>query len=181
MLGPTGVGVLFIKKALHDIIESYRVGGGMVENVTLSEAIWAHAPHKFEAGTPPIAQVIGLGTAIEYLQNTINFDDLRAHEAQLCSHLIDGLSQLSRVRLLGPIAQLKKKGHLVSFVVDGIHSHDVAAFLNSKGIAVRAGHHCAQPFALKMNYDATIRVSFYFYNTIEEVDFIIAMIKQLLQ
>lgn len=181
MLAPTGVGVLFITKELHNSIEPYRVGGGMVENVSLADATWAVAPHKFEAGTPAIAPVIGLGAAVDYLTTHINFDDLRVHEAGLCARLIEGLSGMSQVKILGPIEELKKNGHLVSFLVDGIHSHDVAAFLNSRGIAVRAGHHCAQPFAHVLGYDASVRVSFYFYNTIEEVDCIISAMRELLQ
>jgi cysteine desulfurase/selenocysteine lyase len=181
MLAPTGVGVLFMKKELHNAIEPHRVGGGMVENVTLQAATWAAAPHKFEAGTPPIAQVIGLGVAVDYLKAHIDFDELRIHEARLCARLIEGLSGMSSVRILGPIEELKKNGHLVGFLVDGLHSHDVAAFLSSRGIAVRAGHHCAQPFARALGYDASVRVSFYFYNTAEEVDCIIEALRELLQ
>jgi cysteine desulfurase/selenocysteine lyase len=179
LLGPTGIGVLFIKKELHNDIPPYEVGGGMVEDVDCTHATWAPAPHKFEAGTPPIAQAIGLGAAIDYLQNNINFDELARHEAQLCTRLIEGLAGIKQVRILGPLSELKQNGHMVSFLVDNCHSHDVAAFLDSKGIAVRAGHHCAQPFAKKLGYDASVRVSFYFYNTLEEVDAILAAIKEL--
>lgn len=179
LLGPTGIGVLYIKKELHEQVPPYEVGGGMVENVDCTHATWAPAPQKFEAGTPPIAQAIGLGTAIDYIQAHINFNDLIVYEAQLCSRFIDGLLQIQQVTVLGPIAELKKKGHLVSFLVKNIHSHDVASFLDSRGICVRAGHHCAQPFAKKLGYDASVRVSFYFYNTFEEVDFILAAIREL--
>lgn len=180
LLAPTGVGVLYIKKALHDDVVPYEVGGGMVENVDYMSATWAPAPHKFEAGTPPIAQVIGLGAAIDYLQSYVDFDELIQHEAQLCAQLIDGLSTMKRVKLLGPLSELKQSGHIVSFLVDGMHSHDVAAFLNSRGITVRAGHHCAQPFAKKLGYDASVRVSFYFYNTSEDVDTILIAMHELL-
>jgi cysteine desulfurase / selenocysteine lyase len=180
LLGPTGIGVLYIKKELHDHVPPYEVGGGMVENVDCTHATWAAAPQKFEAGTPPIAQAIGLGAAIDYLQTHINFDELIAYEAQLCTRLIDGLSVIKGVKILGPVAELKEKGHVVSFLVDGYHSHDVAAFLDSRGISVRAGHHCAQPFAKKLGYDASVRVSFYFYNTLEDVDVIIAAVRDLL-
>lgn len=179
ILGPTGIGVLYIKKELHDDVPPYEVGGGMVENVDCTGATWAAAPQKFEAGTPPIAQAIGLGAAVDYLQTHINFDELIAYEAQLCARLIDGLSEIKNVKILGPISELKQKGHVVSFLVDGYHSHDVAAFLDSRGISVRAGHHCAQPFAKKLGYDASVRVSFYFYNTPEEVDVIIAAVHEL--
>jgi cysteine desulfurase/selenocysteine lyase len=179
LLGPTGIGVLYIKKELHSQIEPYEVGGGMVEDVDCAYATWASAPQKFEAGTPPIAQAIGLGVAIDYLNEQINFDELAVYEAQLCSRLIDGLLLIKGIKILGPIEELKKRGHVVSFLVETYHSHDVAAFLDSRGISVRAGHHCAQPFAKKLGYDASVRVSFYFYNTIEEVDFIIAVMQEL--
>ena len=179
IVGPTGIGVLYIKKDLHNDVPPYEVGGGMVENVDYQNTTWRKAPHKFEAGTPPIAQAIGLGAAIDYLEKNINFNELAVYEAQLCRRLIDGLSKIEQVTLLGPIEELKKKGHLVSFLVKGYHSHDVATFLDSRGISVRAGHHCAQPFAKKLGYDASVRVSFYFYNTFDDVDLIVEAIKEL--
>jgi cysteine desulfurase / selenocysteine lyase len=181
LLGPTGIGVLYIKKNLHNTLPPYEVGGGMVEDVDMHHATWAHAPQKFEAGTPPIAQAIGLGAAVDYINAHINFDELQIYEAHLCARLIEGLQTINGVKILGPVQELKKQGHLVSFLVEGCHSHDVAAFLDSKGISVRAGHHCAQPFAKKLGYDASVRVSFYFYNTIEDVDAIIAAIKELVK
>ncbi|HSC25343.1 MAG TPA: SufS family cysteine desulfurase [Candidatus Babeliales bacterium] len=180
MLGPTGIGVLFIKQELHAYIPPYEVGGGMVENVDRIHASWAPSPQKFEAGTPPIAQAIGLGAAIDYLEKHIDFNKLVIHEAQLCARLIDGLLPLQKITLLGSLSQLKQNGHLVSFLVDGFHSHDVAAFLDARGISVRAGHHCAQPFAKQLGYDASVRVSFYFYNTMQEVDSIISALHELL-
>jgi cysteine desulfurase/selenocysteine lyase len=180
MMGPTGIGVLYIAKEMHASVEPYQVGGGMVETVTMMHSIWEQPPHKFEAGTPAIAQAIGLGAAIDYYTTNINFDVLQMHEAALCEQLIAGLSSYSSIRLLGPLSELKKMGHMVSFLVDGIHSHDVAAFLNARGIAVRAGHHCAQPFALILGYDASVRVSFAAYNTHAEVECIIAAINELL-
>jgi cysteine desulfurase/selenocysteine lyase len=181
LLGPTGIGVLYIKKELHDHVPPYEVGGGMVENVDCTDATWAAAPQKFEAGTPPIAQAIGLGAAIDYMQKHINFDELITYEAQLCARLIDGISEIKGIKILGPISELKQKGHVVSFLVDNYHSHDVAAFLDSRGISVRAGHHCAQPFAKKLGYDASVRVSFYFYNTLQEVDAIIVALRDLVK
>ncbi|HLW73368.1 MAG TPA: SufS family cysteine desulfurase [Candidatus Babeliales bacterium] len=181
MLGPTGIGVLYIKKELHAQIPPYEVGGGMVEDVDCTHATWAPAPQKFEAGTPPIAQAIGLGAAIDYLQTYVDFDDLVVHEAQLCARLIDGLLPIKGIKILGPLSELKQNGHVVSFLVENYHSHDVAAFLDTQGISVRAGHHCAQPFAKKLGYDASVRVSFYFYNTFEEVDSILAAIHELVK
>jgi cysteine desulfurase/selenocysteine lyase len=171
LMAPTGIGVLFIKKELHDQMPPYRFGGGMVEHADFLHATWRKAPQKFEAGTPAIAQAIGLGAAIDYINKNINFSDLVQHEARLCAQLIDGLLAFPEITLLGPLSQLKQNGHLVSFFVKNIHSHDVAAFLNSRGIAVRAGHHCAQPFATALGYDSSVRVSFYFYNTQEEVEY----------
>lgn len=180
LLGPTGIGVLYIKKELHDALPPYEVGGGMVEDVDIKHAIYKSAPQKFEAGTPSIAQAIGLGVAIDYIQQHIDFNQLQLYEAQLCARLIEGLSQFKQIKIVGPISQLKQNGHMVSFLVEGFHSHDVAAFLDSRGIFVRAGHHCAQPFAKKLGYDASVRVSFYFYNTLEDVDRIITTVKELL-
>lgn len=181
LLGPTGIGVLYIKKDLHADLPPYEVGGGMVEDVSCEDATWRSAPHKFETGTPPIAQAIGLGVAIDYLVHNIDFNELISYEAALCAQLIDGLSQIKQIKILGPVEELKKQGHLVSFLVSGMHSHDVAAFLDSRGISVRAGHHCAQPFAKKLGYDASVRVSFYFYNTSEDVDRIVQAIKELVE
>jgi cysteine desulfurase/selenocysteine lyase len=169
MLAPTGVGILYIKKELHNAVEPYQFGGGMVFNVGWQESTWAQAPQKFEAGTPPIAQVIGLGAAIDYLEKQVDFDALQRHEAQLCAQLIDGLQKIAHIRILGPIDELRQQGHLVSFVVDGVHAHDVAAYLDQQGVAVRAGHHCAQPLAQKLGYDTSVRASFYLYNSAQDV------------
>lgn len=170
MLGPTGIGVLYIKKDLHDQMQPYEFGGGMVYEVDFTHASWAKAPHKFEAGTPPIAQAIGLAAAIDYIKKHIDFDQLKTHEALLCSALINGLQKNPKIRILGPIEQLKEAGHLVSFVIEGMHAHDVATHLSNHGICVRAGHHCAQPLAKVMNIHASVRASFYAYNTLEEVE-----------
>lgn len=180
MLAPTGVGVLYIKQELHDIVQPYQYGGGMVFEVDYQKSTYLKAPHKFEAGTPPIAQVIGLGAAVNYLSQ-IDFEQLRVHEAQLCAQLIDGLSLIDGVRILGPIEQLKKKGHLVSFVVENIHAHDVAAYLSKEGICVRAGDYCAQPLFKKMHLNGSVRASFYLYNTAQEIDRLIEAVDQLVK
>ncbi len=166
--GPTGVGVLYIKKELHDSFEPYQVGGGMV--LTLQPLKYLPAPHKFEAGTPPIAQAIGLAAAIKYMRKNIHYAALQKHEAALCAKLIDRLSHHKIIRILGPQQELKTQGHLVSFVIDGMHAHDVAAYCAQNQICVRAGHHCAQPIAQALKYDASVRASFYGYNTFDEVD-----------
>lgn len=170
MLAPTGIGVLYIKKDLHESLPPYQVGGGMVYDVDFRQATWRDMPHKFEAGTPPIAQAIALGAAIDYLRDNVDWADLRKHEAALCEQLIDGLLKLSSVKILGPIDELKKVGHMVTFTVDGMHAHDVAAYLDQYGICVRAGHHCAQPLAKRLGIEASVRASFYLYNTPQEVD-----------
>lgn len=175
MLGPTGIGVLYIKKELHEQIPPYQFGGGMIFDADYYTARWQKAPHKFEAGTPPIAQAIGLAAAIDYLEKHVNFEELRAHEAQLCTQLIEGLRKFKKVRILGPQEQLQEKGHLVSFTVDGIHAHDVAAYLSNYGICVRAGNHCAQPLAHKLGILASVRASFYLYNTQKEVESFLEM------
>jgi cysteine desulfurase/selenocysteine lyase len=179
LCGPTGVGVLYIKKDLHDEVQPYQVGGSMVFDVHKDRAMWLASPQKFEAGTPPIAQVIGLGAALEFLEKNVNFEQLQKHEAQLCSQFIYGLKQRGDVCIVGPIKQLQQQGHIVSFVVDGAHAHDVAAYLAAHGICVRAGHHCAQPLSRSLEYLATVRVSFYLYNTQQDVDFLLSVLKKM--
>jgi cysteine desulfurase/selenocysteine lyase len=170
MLAPTGIGVLFVKESIQQQVPPYQFGGGMVFEVSYENATWNCSPAKYEAGTPPIAQAIGLGEAIDYFNDNIDFDELEKYEASLCKRAIDGLLDISGVKIYGPLDELIKEGHLVSFTFDGLHAHDVAAYLDSRGICVRAGHHCAQPLSIKLGINATIRASFYFYNTEEEVD-----------
>ncbi len=170
MLAPTGIGVLYIKKDIQETIPPYHFGGGMVFEVDYDKASWQMPPYKFESGTPAIAQVVGLGAAIDYYNDNIDFDEIEKHEAQLTKQAIEGLEQIERVRILGPIEQLKKSGHLVTFVVDDLHSHDVAAYLSNFGVCTRAGHHCAQPLAKKLGVISSVRASFMFYNTPQEVD-----------
>lgn len=170
MLAPTGIGALYIKKELHEDMPPYQVGGGMIFEVSFQGATWQRVPAKLEAGTPAIAQAIGLGAAIDYYNKNIKWDELRAHEASLCKRLIEGLQKFPTVRVFGPIEQLKQKGHLVSFDVKGLHAHDVAGYLDTHAICTRAGHHCAQPLAKKLGIEASCRASFNFYNTAEEVD-----------
>ena len=173
ILGPTGIGVLYIKRDLFDQLSPYQFGGGMIRHATYQNATWLASPQKYEAGTPPIAQAIGLGAALDYLTEHVNFQELKAHEAALCAQLIDGLSGMGHIRMLGPVEQLKREGHLVSFTVDGIHAHDVAAYLDSEGIAVRAGHFCVQPLFELLGLEAAVRISFYCYNTTDEVAYIL--------
>lgn len=170
LLGPTGIGVLYIKESMQDDVEPLSLGGGQPFQVDWHQYTLRTGPHKFEAGTPPFIQAMGLAAAIKYLQDHITFDVLREHEAALCARLIDGLSMMKKVTLLGPVEQLKMGGHLVTFVVDGMHPHDVAAYLDSQGIAVRAGHFCAQPLFKKLGYDGAVRASFYCYTQLSDID-----------
>jgi cysteine desulfurase/selenocysteine lyase len=181
MLGPTGVGVLYIKKSLHDETPPYQLGGGIVREATIQDATFVKAPQKFEAGTPPIAQVIGLGAAIDYLNTAIDFNELHRYEAELCARTIDGLSVIPGVKILGPLEQLKKEGHLVSFTIKNIHPHDVAEYLSQKGICVRAGNHCAQPLFHQLEAHSSVRASYYFYNTLEDVDRLITAVDELVR
>jgi cysteine desulfurase/selenocysteine lyase len=181
MLGPTGSGVLYIRKELHDQLIPYQHGGGMVYEADYAQVTWQKMPYLLEAGTPSIAQAIGLAAAIEYLQENVDFALLRLHEAALCAQLIDGLLSYDRVTIHGPVEQLRSSGHLVSFSVRDLHAHDVAAYLDSAGIAVRAGHHCAQPLALRIGLPATVRASFYCYNTPQEVAYMLQAMGELLK
>jgi len=170
IFGPTGVGVLYINKNLHDQVEPYQLGGSMVFDVDFDKAKWAQAPHKFEAGTPPISSVIGLGAAIEYMNEKINFDDMKQHEAGLCKDLVSGLQKIKDVKIIGNVEKICESGHLVSFCVEGVHAHDLASWLGTNGVAVRAGHHCAHPLIKLLKVEALLRVSFAVYNTRQEVE-----------
>lgn len=180
LLGPTGIGILYIKKDLHEIIDPFQFGGGMIFQVSYEKSSWLKAPKKFEAGTPPIADAIGLGAAIDYIEKNINFENLKQHEASLCSRVIDEFRDYEKIKILGPVDYIRNNGHIVSFVIDGIHAHDVAAHLDSFGICVRAGHHCAQPLHQSLGIKSSVRVSFYLYNTLDEVEYFLSKIKKLL-
>ncbi len=178
MMGPTGVGILYASENVQQYMQPYQYGGGMVYEANYQHATWLKGPRKFEAGTPPIAQVIGLGAAITFLEQLLDDSKTKNIPQQLTAHAIEGLSKIPKVKLLGPLEDLKKSGHLISFIVDDIHAHDVAAYLDKHGICVRAGHHCAQPLAQSFGLDASVRASFYFYNTIEEVDYFLKVVSQ---
>ena len=178
MLAPTGIGILYISRAVQKACIPVVLGGGMIYEVDNGFTTYLAAPQCFEAGTPAIAEVIGLGAAIDYLFR-IGFEEINTHVVMLNQRLLTGLSKLSKIAVLGNQEELKTSGHIVSFTVTGMHAHDVAAALNKQGICVRSGHHCAQPLAKRLGYDASIRVSFYLYNTIEEVDYFLKVLKQL--
>ncbi|MCL1631118.1 cysteine desulfurase [Sporolactobacillus sp. CPB3-1] len=173
MLGPTGIGVLYGKQALLEAMEPVETGGEMIDEVGFQSATWADLPWKLEAGTPHIAGAIGLGAAIDYLQQ-IGMGTIQRYEEQLTAKTYDRLSSIDGVTLYGPV----KRSGLVSFNIDGVHPHDVSTALDSEGIAVRAGHHCAQPLMSCLKCESTVRASFYFYNSEDEIDYLARAIQE---
>jgi cysteine desulfurase/selenocysteine lyase len=167
MCGPTGMGILYGKRDLLDAMPPYMGGGDMIRRVTFGGSTWADLPHKFEAGTPSIAEAIGLGVAVDYLTG-IGMDNIHAHEQFITSYALEALSEVSGLQVLGPPAS--QKGGVAAFTLKGIHAHDIAELLDKDGIAVRAGHHCAMPLHHKMAITSTARASFYLYTTTEEID-----------
>jgi len=165
-LGPTGVGVLWGKNL--ESLPPFLFGGSMIENVTMTDATWAPAPKKFEAGVPNMAQAIGLGAALQYL-NKVGLNSIHEHELYLTKALLAGLSDIKDLKIFGP-DNLIDRGGTVSFTVAGIHPHDLGQFLDSKGVAVRTGHHCAWPLARKFKVQATTRASLYLYNDLSDID-----------
>jgi len=166
-VGPTGIGVLWGRAHLLDQLPPFLFGGSMIENVTMSSATWAKAPKKFEAGVPNMAQAVGLGAALTYLKN-IGLTNIEEHEKQLTANLLNQLSSISQAKVVGPL-EMVDRGSSVSFTVDGIHPHDLGQYLDSEGIAVRTGHHCAWPLTRKLGVAATTRASMYLYNTPEDI------------
>lgn len=171
MCGPTGVGVLYGRQELLEAMPPFLGGGDMIKKVTLRSFTTNDLPHKFEAGTPAIAEVIGLGAAVDYLTG-IGMDRIADHEHEITVHALGRLDEISGVKVYGPSAE--KKGGVISFTLNGIHPHDIAQLLDREGIAVRAGHHCAMPLHQRFGLAATTRASFYLYNTKEEVDLLAA-------
>jgi cysteine desulfurase/selenocysteine lyase len=169
--GPTGIGVLWGRAALLDALPPFLGGGEMIETVTMERSTYAKPPHKFEAGTPPIVEAIGLGAALDYITH-LGLDNIHAHEQAITGYLLDGLATLSGVKVLGPL-DAKLRGGAVAFEVDGVHPHDVAQLLDSRGIAVRAGHHCAKPAHARFDVQASTRASSYLYTTPAEIDALI--------
>ena len=167
VLGPTGIGVLWGKAELLDQLEPSLFGGSMVDSVTMQGATWAKAPRKFEAGVPNMAQAVGLSAAIDYISK-IGMDKVAQHEQDLTKQLISGLQNISGVQVIGPV-DMKDRGGVVSFTVDGVHPHDVGQYLDQFGIAVRTGHHCAWPLMRRLNLVGTTRASFHLYNDENEV------------
>ena len=173
MLGPSGIGALWGRRALLDAMPPFLTGGSMITRVTLEGAEWNEVPWKFEAGTPAIAEAMGLAAAIGYLDDIGGMAAVRAHERELFEAAWGALGELDRIRLLGPDSA-DEHAAVISFVVDGVHPHDVATILDAEGVAVRAGHHCAQPVMLRYDLPATTRASFYVYNDLDDVDRLVA-------
>jgi len=174
MCGPDGVGVLYGKLELLESMPPFQTGGEMVKRVEWHEASWNDVPWKFEAGTPPIGPAIGLGAAVEFLQR-VGLQAIAAHDAELAAECWHRLAELPGVRLLGPGPE--HRSAVVSFVVDGIHPHDLAQVLDSRGVAIRAGHHCAQPLHRDLGLFASARASFYLYNTVGEIGSLIEAVQ----
>ena len=170
MCGPTGIGVLYGKTDLLEKMPPFLGGGDMIKEVKLRSFRPNSLPHKFEAGTPAIAEAVGFGAAVDYL-SSVGMDNISAHEHEITEYALERLVEIPGVRLFGPDAG--HKGGVASFTLDGVHPHDVAQVLDKDGVAVRAGHHCAQPLHEKFGIPATSRASFYLYNTKEEVDLLV--------
>jgi len=170
-VGPTGVGVLWGRSELLEMLPPFLFGGSMIETVTMTSATWAPAPRKFEAGVPNMAQIVGLGAALNYLSQ-IGMEKIYLHEVKLGAYLIERLSSIEGLRIVGP-RLMESRGGTVSFTFGDIHPHDLGQFLDAQGIAVRTGHHCAWPLTRKLGVPATTRASLYFYNDESDVDALI--------
>jgi cysteine desulfurase/selenocysteine lyase len=170
MCGPTGIGILYGKMELLEAMPPFLGGGDMIKEVKLRSYRPNTLPYKFEAGTPAIAEAVGLGAAVDYL-SSLGMDAIAAHEHDITEYALERLEEVPGVKVFGPSAE--HKGGVAAFTLDGVHPHDVAQILDQDGIAVRAGHHCAQPLHERFGLPATSRASFYLYNTKEEVDLLI--------
>ena len=174
LFGPTGIGCLFMRKSLQKECHPHKFGGSMVYSAGYDESYWKNAPYCFESGTPAIAQAIGLGAAVDYLNENVDFAITKIHEESLAEMACVGLQEMG-FHLLQPTGS----GHIVTFYDEDVHAHDIAMYLNSYGIAVRAGNHCVQPFHEKLEIESTVRLSFAFYNTVSEVQFFLDVMKSL--
>lgn len=173
IFGPTGVGVLYGREALLERMPPYQGGGDMIATVTLQRSTWAPLPAKFEAGTPMIAQVFGLGAALDYVRE-LGLDEISAWERKLLSYATGLVSEIEGIRIIGTA---KEKASVLGFVLKGVHPHDIGTILDDQGIAIRAGHHCAQPVMERFGVPATARASFAFYNTLAEIDALVDGLK----
>jgi cysteine desulfurase/selenocysteine lyase len=172
--GPTGIGVLYGKLALLEAMPPYQGGGDMISSVTFEKTTYNKVPHKFEAGTPDMAGAIGLKVALEYLDG-LGMDNIASHESELLAYATDAISVIPGVRVIGTASE---KTGVLSFVMDGVHPHDVGTVLDQEGIAIRTGHHCAQPVMERFGVEATARASFGIYNTKREIDALVRGIQK---
>jgi len=166
LYGPTGIGVLWARRELLEAMPPFLGGGDMISSVSYEKSTWAQVPHKFEAGTPAILEGIGLKAAIDYVQ-AIGYDAMTAHEAALTDHALARLGNIDGVKTYG---RAQDRGGVISFTMDNAHAHDVATLLDRQGIAIRAGHHCAEPLMRRLDLDSTARATFGIYTTLEEID-----------
>lgn len=176
LYAPTGIGILYGKKALFEQMPPYQGGGDMIKSVSFERTTYNDLPYKFEAGTPNIAGVIGLGAAIDYVQK-IGMKAIAEHEHELLDYATSLISEIAGVKIIGTA---KRKASVISFVIDGVHPHDVGTILDREGIAVRAGHHCTQPIMKRFEIPATSRASFAFYNTKAEIDALVAAVRKVI-
>jgi cysteine desulfurase/selenocysteine lyase len=167
MCGPTGIGVLWARRELLERMSPFELGGHMIRKVTLAETTWNELPHKFEAGTAPIAEAVGLGAAIDYVSE-VGLDTIERYERELLDYALPRLAEVAGLRIFGPPAD--RRAGIVSFELEGVHPHDIAQILDWEGVAVRAGHHCNQPLMNRLGVPATTRASFYLYTLPEEID-----------
>ena len=176
MLGPTGVGVLWARPGLLAEIEPFLGGGEMISIVRPEGSTWAEGPHKFEAGTPNIADVIAFGAALDYLRD-LGMDVVREHEKRITAYALDALGRAGGITVHGP-SEVERRGSAVSFTLEDVHPHDVSTIVDSRGVAIRAGHHCAQLLMRRLNVPATNRASFYIYNEEREIDVLVDALEQ---
>jgi cysteine desulfurase/selenocysteine lyase len=176
MLGPTGIGVLWARPELLEAMDPYMGGGSMISRVTTEGATWAELPHKFEAGTPNIADAIAFGAAIDYLE-ALGMENVRAHEKAITGYALERLGALPGLTIYGP-RDVEERVGVVSFNYGELHPHDLSQVLDQFGVAIRAGHHCAQPLMRRLDCVATARASFYVYNTMAEVDVLVSAIEE---
>ena len=177
MLGPTGVGVLWGKKEVLNKMEPFLYGGDMIGEVGLESTTWGELPNKFEAGTPDIAGIIGLGAAVDYLES-LGMDNVREHEKELIGYALEKFKELGDLVTVYGVDNVEEKGGALAFNVKGVHAHDVAQVLNNYGIAVRSGQHCAAPLVTSFGVPAMVRATFYIYNTKEEIDYLVEKLKE---
>ena len=175
LYGPTGVGVLYEKRKVLESMDPYQGGGEMIKEVSLEKTTYAELPFKFEAGTPNIADVVAFNEAIRFVKELGNKEEVLQYEQSLLSYATENLKSIPGLRIIG---EAKEKIGVISFVIEGLHHFDIGMLLDAKGIAVRTGHHCAQPLMRKLDIPATTRASFYFYNTFEEIDMLLENLKK---